>query len=195
MLVGLGAVLTMASVAAAAPLTDEQIGRQRFGSSHDGLGFGPDRQLRDEIEEALYGHTGNSFYGIVDSLDGRVDDGVVTLTGYVTHEYKAIRIARLVSRVRGVKEIQNQIEVLPSSAFDDQLRISLAMNIYGDPLFWNDATQVNPPLHIIVDNLHVTLTGAVFSEVEKRVVEDIVPHTVGVLTLENTLALDGKMAA
>ena len=42
-----------------------------------------------DIEEAIYRHTSNSFYGIFDYVDGSIDDGVVTLTGYVTHEYKA----------------------------------------------------------------------------------------------------------
>ena len=31
------------------------------------------------------------FYGIFDSVSGWIDDGVVTPTGYVTHEYKAGR--------------------------------------------------------------------------------------------------------
>ena len=42
-----------------------------------------------DIAEAIYGHTGNSFYGVFDYVNGWIDDGVVTLTGSVTHEYKA----------------------------------------------------------------------------------------------------------
>ena len=42
-------------------------------------------------------------------------------------------MAEFVSRVKGVKEIQNQIGVLPVSALDNRLRIELARNIYGNP--------------------------------------------------------------
>ena len=157
------------------------------GRSHSGLDVGPDRRLQHELREALYGHTGNSFYGIFDALDGWVDSGVVTLTGYVTHEYKASQVARLVSRVHGVREIHNQIEVLSTATLDNRLRFDLAKNIYGNPLFWNDAIQNIPPIRIIVNNLHVTLAGVVSSEVDKRVAADIVRQTAGVLSFRNNL--------
>ena len=143
-----------------------------------------------DIEEAIYGHTSNSFYGIFDYVDGGIDDGVVTLTGYVTHEYKAGQMVELVSRVQGVREIQNQIDVLPTSSFDDQLRASLARHIYGDVL--TPHTRIAAPVHIIVDNLRVTLAGTVFSEVEKRQAEHVARQTFGVLSVQNNLEVQGK---
>ena len=119
---------------------------------------------------------------------------MVALTGYVTHEYKASKMVEFVSRVEGVQEIQNQVEVLPVSALDDRLRVSLATNIYGNPLFWNDATRLVPPVRIIVANLHVTLSGIVFSEVEKRVAADIVRQTPGVLSFQNNLEIEGQIS-
>ena len=83
------------------------------GVGPHGFGIGGQGQLQSELHEAQYGHTGDSFYGIFDSVDGWIDGGVVALSGYVTHRYKADRVALLVSRVHGVREIQNQIEVLP----------------------------------------------------------------------------------
>ena len=155
-------------------------------------GVGGDSQLQTELHEALYSLRGNAFYGIFDSVDGWVDDGVVVLTGSVTHEYKANRVGRVVSRVHGVKEIQNQIDVLPASTLDNRLRVELAKNIYGNALFWNDAIRNTPPIRIIVEHLHVTLAGVVFSEVEKRVAADIVQQTVGVLTFRNNLAIESE---
>ena len=162
-------------------------GREQFGS-------GGQSQLQSELDQALYGHSSNAFYGIFDYVDGWVDDGVVALTGYVTHGYKASKMVEFVSRVKGVKEIQNQIEVLPLSALDDRLRVSLATNIYGNELFWTDATRLVPPVRIIVDNLHVTLSGVVFSEVEKRVAADIVRQTPGVLSFQNNLEIEGQIS-
>lgn len=162
------------------------------GIGPHGFDIGRDDLLQSQLHEALAGHTGNSFHGIFDDLGGWVENGVVALTGYVTHAYKADRVAQVVSRVPGVKEIQDQIEVLPASTLDDRLRIELAKNIYGHPLFWHDATRITPPIHIIVDNLDVTLTGLVLSEVEMRVAADIVRQTVGVLTFRNNLEITGS---
>ena len=164
------------------------------GVGPHGFAGGGQGQLRGELDQALYAHKGNAFYGIFDYVGGWVDDGVVALTGYVTHEYKASQMVAFVSRVKGVKEIQNQVEVLPSSTFDDRLRVSLATNIYGNQLFWNDATRLVPPVHIIVANLHVTLSGVVFSEVEKRVAADIVRQTPGVLSFQNNLEIEGQIS-
>ncbi len=115
---------------------------------------------------------------------------MVTLTGYVTHEYKADKMVELVSRVQGVREIQNQIDVLPTSSFDDQLRAGLARRIYGDVL--TPHTRTAAPLHIIVDSLRVTLAGTVFSEVEKRQAEHIARQTVAVLSVQNNLEVQGQ---
>ncbi len=49
-----------------------------------------------------------------------------------------------------------------------------------------------PPVRIIVNDRHVTLVGVVFSEVEKRVAEDIARQTVGVRSLQNHLEVQGK---
>ena len=48
--------------------------------------------------------------------------------------YKAGKMVELVSRVEGVREIQNQIEALPVSSSDDQLRAHIARQIYGNVL-------------------------------------------------------------
>ena len=41
--------------------------------------------------------------------------------------------------------IDNQIEVLPVSQFDDELRFSIARAIYSNPNFRPYASMVNPP--------------------------------------------------
>ncbi len=166
----------------------EQIGKQIRRVSIPGP-HGP--RAGADIERAIYGHTGNSFYGIFDYVDGRIDDGVVTLTGHVTHEYKAGKIVELVSRVHGVREIQNQIEALPVSSFDDRLRARIARKIYGNVLMPHMRTAAR--LHIIVDHLRVTLAGTVFSEVEKWRAEHTARQTFGVLSLQNNLEVELKM--
>lgn len=130
------------------------------------------------------------FYTIYDDIDLNVENGVVVLSGRVTMPYKADEIAELASRVKGVQEVRNTIRTLPTSIFDDELRYAIARRIYRDPLFWNYAIQVNPPIHIIVENSRVTLTGAVASEVERRKAEVIVRSSFGVLAVENKLRIN-----
>ena len=61
-------------------------------------------------------------FTVFDDISASVEDGVVTLTGHVTMPYKKEDIARRVSRVAGVNVVQNKIQVLPVSIFDDELR-------------------------------------------------------------------------
>jgi hyperosmotically inducible periplasmic protein len=78
-------------------------------------------------------------------------------------------MARLAQRVPGVRSVTNDLEVLPLSNFDDQLRIQVARAIYRDPVLSRYGIQAVPPIHIIVDNGHVTLEGVVNNDMEKNV--------------------------
>jgi hyperosmotically inducible protein len=112
-------------------------------------------------------------FTIFDSVNAQIDNGVVVLTGKVTMPYKKSDIVRRVARLDSVREVQDKIEVLPVSQFDDQLRYQIARAIYGNPMFVNYATMVNPPIHIIVDRGRVTLEGVVNSNVERMLARSI----------------------
>jgi hyperosmotically inducible protein len=112
-------------------------------------------------------------FTVFDSVSAEVDAGVVTLTGKVTMPYKREEIARRVARVRGVSEVRNRVDVLPVSQFDDELRVGIARAIYGNSNFWNYATMVNPPIHIIVERGRVTLEGVVNSDVDRTLARSI----------------------
>ena len=151
-----------------------------------------DAMLANEIAKRIRQYV---FYTIYDDVEGSVHDGVVTLTGKVTMPHKASDIGNLVARIPGVREVDNKIATLPVSTFDDQLRVSIARQIYRDPMFWNYAIQVNPPIHIVVENGHVTLTGVVNSEVERRKAETVARTTFGVFSVDNQLRLDREMSS
>ncbi|MCM3879156.1 MAG: BON domain-containing protein [Vicinamibacterales bacterium] len=153
----------------------------------DARGSASDRLIADRIGEQVSRYVR---YTIFDDVQGNVENGLVTLTGKVTMPYKAKEIARLVARVPGVREVDNKIESLPVSTFDDQLRVAIAMNIYRDEMFWNHAIQPNPPIHVIVDRGHVTLTGVVNSELERRVAESKARDAFGSFSVTNRLVLE-----
>ncbi len=108
-------------------------------------------------------------YSIWDDISFRVANGSVELMGAVSQPYKKQDIERLVQRVPGVASVTDEIKVLPLSPFDDRLRIQIARAIYSYPAFSRYAIQAVPPIHIIVDNGHVTLAGVVNNDFEKQV--------------------------
>ena len=152
---------------------------------------------RGESDEVIAGLVAEQlrryvFLTIFDDADVEVDHGVVTLTGRVTMPIKAEAIADLAARVPGVQEIRNEVKTLPVSRFDDQLRYAVARGIYGDELFAQYAIQATPPVHIIVEHGNVTLTGVVFSEVERRKAEAIARSTFAVMSVNNKLRIESE---
>jgi hyperosmotically inducible protein len=145
------------------------------------------REVSDRIRH--YG-----LYGVYDSVDGGVHNGVVRLVGAVTEPKKAADIVERVAKVRGVQAIDSQVEVLPVSQSDDRLRVTIANAIYSDEAFRN-YSRVDPPIHVIVNNGHVTLVGAVRAELERFKAESIARMVFGVLALDNKVQLTGGRRA
>lgn len=67
---------------------------------------------------------------IFDNLSYRVDGNTVTLYGKVTRPVLKDDAGRLVSRIEGVEHVDNQIEVLPLSPFDNQIRRATARYLW-----------------------------------------------------------------
>ena len=130
-------------------------------------------------------------FTIFDSVDASVDNGAVVLSDWVTMPYKRTDIERRVAKVDGVLSVKNDIQVLPVSQFHDELRFRIARAIYGNSSFWNYAAMANPPIHIVVNRGHVTLTGTVNSNVE-RVLARSLAVGFGEFTVNNELRTDAE---
>jgi hyperosmotically inducible protein len=131
-------------------------------------------------------------FTIFDSVHANVENGMVTLTGKVTMPYKRNDIEKRVAKVAGVREVQNKIDVLPVSQFDDELRFRIARAIYGNSAFWNYAAMVNPPIHIIVERGHVTLEGVVNNNVERMLARSIASSFMA-FSVKNELKTDAEV--
>ncbi len=67
----------------------------------------------------------------------------------------------------GVSAVNDQIEVLPLSEFDDRIRLELFRSLYRDSaLNRYRLIRVQPPIRILVNNGNVTLKGVVDSEMD-----------------------------
>ena len=142
-----------------------------------------------DVSSQVLGYTN---FTVFDDISASVEDGVVTLTGHVTMPYKKEDIARRVSRVAGVNVVENKIQVLPVSIFDDRLRFRIARAIYGNPAFWHYANMAQPPIHIVVKNGHVTLAGVVNSNVERALARSLAVGF-GAFDVKNALKTDDEM--
>lgn len=135
-----------------------------------------------------------SRFTVFDDIGVKVDQGVVTLDGKVTMSFKSKDLERIASRVPGVTQVKNEIKVLPASLFDDDLRYQIARGIYNNPGFWHYAAMANPPIHIVVENGHVTLTGVVNNNVERMVAQTIALSS-SAFSVSNKLRTDAEAKA
>lgn len=109
------------------------------------------------------------WYSVFDNLAYQVEGDKVTLYGQVTRPTLKSEAEAAVKSIEGVASVVNNIEVLPPSPMDDQLRRAVYRAIYGDPAFSRYSIQAVPSIHIIVKNGNVTLEGVVDSEADKNV--------------------------
>ena len=130
-----------------------------------------DQQIADGIAKQVRSFV---FYDVFDWIEGDVQDGVVTLKGWVREPWRKNDYQNLAEAVPGVQSVTNEIQVLPLSTFDDQLRLSAARSIYADPRFGRYANRSLPPIHIIVENGKIILEGAVANPLERQLAESLV---------------------
>jgi hyperosmotically inducible protein len=136
------------------------------------------------------------YYTLFDWLQAEVDsNGAVTLSGLVVWPTLRHDAEWNVMRISGVSRVTNNIEVLPLSNFDVQLRQSLYLSIFkqNSPLF-RYALQSVGPIHIIVKNGHVTLKGVVASQAEKQLAFIAANGVPNVFHVQNDLEVEGTAA-
>jgi hyperosmotically inducible protein len=148
-----------------------------------------DRAVFDKIVEQVNRYTQ---YTIFDSISASVENGRVVLSGWVTMPYKRDDLEQRVRRVDGVESVENGIGVLPVSIFDDQLRFRIARAIYGNSSFWQYASLVNPPIHIVVNRGRVSLEGVVNSNVERMLARSLATGF-GAFEVTNLLQTDAEV--
>lgn len=150
-----------------------------------------DQQLQSQLANKLrYDRIG---YGIVfNALTLGVQHGVVTVGGSV-HDYPSRDSAlAIVETTPGVRGVVDNIQVQPTSNFDDELRIRLAQAIYGQPAMQKYAMVPEAPIRIVVNNGHVTLAGVVDSQMDKQIAETQAKSVPGVFSVDDQLMVTQK---
>jgi len=158
-----------------------------------------------------------SNYGVFDSVSFTIDSGAVVLSGQASRPTLKKSAERVVQKIEGVHAVENRIEVLPNSRFDNDIRARAYAAIYGDaslsrynpnrgtPLWvsparvaagiTNDPPRGHHPIHIIVKNGNVTLEGVVDTEGDKNMVGIRANGVHGAFQVTNDLAIAATQAS
>jgi osmotically-inducible protein OsmY len=151
----------------------------------------PDQELQQKLVEKLqYDRVG---YGnLFNAISVNVQNGVVTLAGHARTYPDRDSALGLVSTFPGVKGVNDEIEVDPTSIMDDQTRMAVARAVYGDAVLNKYAIDPAKPIRISVQNGHVALYGVVDSKGDKDIAGIRANGVPGVFSVENHLVVAGQ---
>lgn len=135
------------------------------------------------------------FFSVFDSIFFTIDGSRVTLTGQVVRRTLRDHAAAAVQSIEGVDSVVNNIEVLPVSPADDDLRRTVYRAIYEDSTLARYAVQAVPQIHIIVKNAAVSLEGSTNSELDKTLAAQRAGSVADVLSVKNNLVVQPKGSA
>jgi hyperosmotically inducible protein len=149
-----------------------------------------DAQLQQKLAKKLaydrVGYSDNAF----NNLSLQVTNGVVVLGGETMNYVARDSALATVQNMPGVKDVVNEVKVLPTSIFDDQIRLRTARAIYRDSVLSRYATDPVDPIRIVVDNGHVTLYGTVQNAMDKNIAGMRANSVFGAFSVDNKISVN-----
>jgi len=142
------------------------------------------REVRHELVMLPY-------YGVFDNLEFSVQGiDTVVLSGQVTRPTLKKDAENVVGKLEGVGKVINNIEVLPLSPHDDNIRLAAYRAIFSKPGLDRYAMQAVPPIHIVVKNGHLTLVGVVANAGDKNLAGIAASGVPGSFSVTNNLRVE-----
>jgi len=171
-IIGVIAIVAITALAAiAAPAASNEAG-------------GSDQQVEKKVRHEL---VTLPYYGVFDNLAYKVDGNTVTLYGQVVQPVTRSDAEHRVAKISGVERVVNNIEVLPLSSFDDQIRVRAYRTIFRTGGLYRYAMGANPSIHIVVKGGHMTLEGVVANEGDANLANIAARSVPGVFSVTNNL--------
>ncbi len=151
-----------------------------------------DTEIARDVAEKINSHV---FYDMFDWVTVKSIDGMVYLEGWVNETWYRDQFAQEAQEVAGVKGVIDNIEILPNSDFDDELRHQAARLIYNDPKLENYSYDPQTPVHILVNNGTITLRGFVEDQSDKQWITNKPMVNTNAMEIENKLMVEGDRQA
>jgi hyperosmotically inducible periplasmic protein len=131
------------------------------------------------------------WYGVFDNLEYQVNGTEVILSGQVISEHATTKddAGKFVKSIPGVTKVVNNIEVLPPSPFDNQIRRAEYRTVFSQADLGRYTMGAIPQVHIIVKNGHVSLEGMVMNQMDKNMAGIFANTVPGVFSVENNLRI------
>jgi hyperosmotically inducible protein len=132
------------------------------------------------------------YYSVFDNLVFKVQGSKVILMGQVVRPTLKSDAEAVVKNIEGVTGVENNIEVLPTSPMDDQVRRAVYRAIYGEPALSRYALSAVPSIHIIVKNGNVALEGVADNETDKNLAGLRANGVPNVFSMKNNLVVSSS---
>jgi hyperosmotically inducible protein len=174
MLAFAAAVLIASSAAMAAPKTVDETEKSSQQVS---------KQIRHELVTLPY-------FGVFDNLAYKVEGDTVTLYGQVVRPSTRKDAERRVAKIKGVERVVNNIEVLPLSSFDDDVRLNTYRALVRTGGLYRYFMGTNSSIRIIVNRGHLTLEGVVANNGDRNLANVIANGVSGAFSVTNNLRTD-----
>lgn len=128
------------------------------------------------------------YYGAFDHISYKVEGNTVTLYGRVADGRNKSDAANAIKRIEGVANVVNNIEILPPSPFDNQIRFQIARSFARDGAsLYRYIQEPRPSIRIIVDGGNVTLEGFVNNRSDSQLANILANGAPGVFSVTNNL--------
>lgn len=157
----------------------------------------PQKQTEPKAEQNLIKEVRHQlvllpYYSVFDNLVFRVQGSKVILMGQVVRPTLKSDAEAAVKSIEGVTGVENNIEVLPTSPMDDQIRRAVYRAIYGEPALSRYALSAVPSIHIVVKNGNVTLEGVADNETDKNLAGLRANAVPNVFSVKNNLVVSSS---
>ena len=120
----------------------------------------------------------------------KVNDGVVTLTGFVRNYFEKYHAEMIAKRIAGVAGVANDVQVRlpPTDALDDPHIARAAVAAIRANL-----PQVADDVKVLVHQGHITLEGRVEWNFQRERIEAIARHLRGVMGVDNQIIITPRV--
>jgi len=135
------------------------------------------------------------FYSVFDYITFTLQGRKVILTGQVLRPTLKNHAEEAIKNIEGVSSVDNQIEVLPKLATDNEVRRSVYRAIYEDSVLATYAVERIPSIRIIVKNAQVTLEGSTKSQSDRNLAASRAKSVSGVQVVKNNLIVPSSSDA